>query len=113
MRALAIGLALCCASPALGQSITAAGVARTVSSYYFVGIHCRDYFPVNTEQLSKVTEASLDLGTARFGAETMRVHVAAEIPRRAKEVEATGPQAWCTYQRAAMREKGLGFVFGN
>jgi hypothetical protein len=115
-RTIAIStvLASCCglAMPAVSQSITADGVARSYSANYFMRTACARYFKIDQSATASVGEAVLTLGNDRFGANVMKLLVVQELGRRRREVEATGESAWCSYQRSSMIGDGLAQLFG-
>src|SRR5260370_37653164 len=85
------------------QSFTLDGLARTVSAYSIVEKVCSSVIPVDRAKVQKVIEVSLELGAKQFGLEQARAAVRTEVDRRSKEVTATGPLPWCSYQRDHLR----------
>jgi hypothetical protein len=96
---------------AKAQDITMQGIARSISAHYYVRTVCPSFFKVDIPMASKIAADTLDLGLQMYDPAAFRAAVAAEVPRRGKEVSATGAQPWCTYQRTVMSSVGLGFLF--
>jgi hypothetical protein len=96
---------------AKAQDITMQGIARSISAHYYVRTVCPSFFKVDVPMASKIAADTLDLGLQMYDPAAFRAAVAAEVPRRGKEVSATGAQPWCTYQRTVMSSVGLGFLF--
>jgi hypothetical protein len=96
---------------AKAQDITMQGVARSISAHYYVRTVCPTFFKVDVPMSSKIAADTLDFGLQTYDPVAFRAAVAAEVPRRGKEVGATGAQPWCAYQRTVMSSVGLGFLF--
>jgi hypothetical protein len=109
LRAMLIVIALC--SGAKAQDITMQGVARSISAHYYVRTVCPTFFKVDVPMSSKIAADTLDFGLRTYDPVAFRAAVATEVPRRGKEVSATGAQPWCSYQRTVMSSVGLGFLF--
>jgi hypothetical protein len=96
---------------AKAQDITMQGIARSISAHYYVRTVCPRFFKVDVPMDSKIAADTLDMGLKMHDPAAFRAVVAAEVPRRGKEVSATGDQPWCSYQRTVMCSTGLGFLF--
>jgi hypothetical protein len=93
------------------QDITMQGIACSISAHYYVRTVCPRFFKVDVPMESKIAADTLDMGLKMYDPAAFRAAVAAEVPRRGKEVSATGDQPWCSYQRTVMSSTGLGFLF--
>ena len=100
--------ALTIAAPAVGQSITMNGVARSVSLMRAMAAYCPDVIPAEAQ---KFAAAFLDAGHSAYGQPRFDAEVAAELPRRDAEVRAAGAAAWCAAQRATQLSLGNRQIF--
>jgi hypothetical protein len=96
---------------AKAQDITMQGVARSISAHYYVRTICPTFFKVDVPMSSKIAADTLDFGLQTYDPAAFKAAVIAEVPRRGKEVAATGAQPWCSYQRTVMSSVGMGFLF--
>jgi hypothetical protein len=93
------------------QDITVLGVARAASALYFMRTICPRYVAVNLGIATRANGDQIELGIKLFGKVEMEKAFESEVLRRRQEVEITGEQPWCRYQRDSMKATGLGFVF--
>ena len=103
MRAALFATTLALAGAAAAQAITMNGVARSVSLMRAMAADCPDVIP---EEAQKFADAFLEVGHKSYGQARFDAELAAELPRRAQEVQAAGVAAWCAAQRA--NQLGLG-----
>ena len=97
--------------PAVAQDVTAAIIARSYSTNFFMRTECAAFIRVDVAEAGKVGARMLLLGNRKFGAAVMRPLVDAEIEHRRAEVVASGISAWCDYQRARMQASGVTTIF--
>ena len=93
-------------NPLSAEGITITGIARAVGIDYFMRTTCLKFFFVNRAKAEKVQSDTMDLGIQFFGKDEFQRAVASELPRRQRELEATGPEMWCRYQRNNLIEIG-------
>jgi hypothetical protein len=110
-KIIAVLIVTALSNGAKAQDITMQGVARSISAHYYVRTVCPTFFKVDVSMSSKIAADALDFGLQTYDPVAFRAAVAAEVPRRGKEVSATGVRPWCSYQRTVMSSVGLGFLF--
>jgi len=98
-------------APAVAQEVTAAVIARSYSTNFFMRTECSSFFRVEVVEAGKVGARMLLLENRKFGAAVMRPLVDAEIEHRRAELVASGMSAWCDYQRARMQASGVTTIF--
>lgn len=113
MRMLLAALALVACTAASAQDITVEGAARTVTSLIAIKSACGKLMAVNQDKASKLAVGIIHQGEKLYGKRTFDLAYAKDIDRRRTEVDATGAQQWCAYQRGYLQSIGLTGIFLN
>lgn len=94
---IALG-ALATSVPAQAQ-MTLDGLVRTGSLFHAVARACPQYMLVDVQTALKLANAAKETLDQQVGPLASDQMMGAEISRRMQEVQISGPQQWCTYQR--------------
>lgn len=84
------------------------GEARQFSALTAIKSTCQN---ANAPLINSAIDAIVQKAWQRFGKPEFDAVLTSEIPRRRAEVDATGPEDWCRYQRGYLRDLGLKDAF--
>lgn len=97
-----VGFALAAVTaPAIASEEGAKGneaLARTASLFIAIQEECPEFYAIDKTFTRKAIAGIQEMGLKEYG-EAFRTAFNTELERRVKEVEITGAQHWCTYQR--------------
>jgi hypothetical protein len=96
---------------AQADNVDVVGVARSVSLILSIKERCGDFYLVNQQYAENFVKAMLGWGIAVFGERAVEQALDEEMPRRNREIAATGVQAWCVYQKASQERLGNTALF--
>lgn len=95
------------------QQITMNGVARSWSLFMLIAETCPRYAAVSAGTAHKFAAVFYDTGLSSYGSKSFKTEASKELKRRRREVNITGPQQWCLYQRSHLQQMGNYDVFIN
>ena len=109
-RGIAALLLACAPIAATAQtaSTTIDGDARQFSALTAIKTACP---AANAQLIDSATDAIVQRAWQSYGRQAFDAALTAEIPRRRAEVDATGQEDWCRYQRGYLRDLGLRDAF--
>jgi hypothetical protein len=113
MKPVFVATALCAlfAVSAEAQSVDRTaldGEARQFSALTAIKSTCQN---ANAPLINSAIDAIVQKAWQRYGKPEFDAVLTTEIPRRRAEVDATGPEDWCRYQRGYLRDLGLKDAF--
>lgn len=84
------------------------GDARQFSALTAIRTACPS---ANAKLIDSATDAIVQRAWQMYGKAAFDAALSAEIPRRRAEMDATGQEDWCRYQRGYLRDLGLRDAF--
>jgi hypothetical protein len=91
------------------QQITIDGVARSASEFNALATFCADLLPIDIGRVKNYEQVFIEAGAKSFGRARFNDLLRKEFGRRRQEVEITGRNQWCMYQRAHLEKMGVDF----